>query len=353
MNIMNNKSYINRRAFLASAMAAGLGARLRPAKAEEKVFLNNGLTPWNENPDIQCSLAVADPSRIRLLQLTDIHFFCQTHRPEKDVQTTDDLKRYVDHFEPNVLLVTGDLWHDNPESRGAEFMAFAIEQLEALGVPWLFTWGNHDQLDDYTTGHAALTRAKNSLYRGGPGGGCYSVALTGKDGAPQWDLICLNSMDDGLKAPQRAWLTAEQARRQEKPGAKHAFGVFHIPVKQYDDIWTKGVASGVKFEDVCSWGEDGTSLDNLKALGVVRACFVGHDHINDYSGMMDGIELVYGRATGHGGYGDVKVPKGAKLITANAETGQYTWQSVYPDGRTWVPSPNTRIDTYSDDLWAS
>ncbi len=346
---------INRRTFLtggalaaAGTVAGGLGLR-----AWAKTPINNGLDVWNEEPETQATLAVDDVSRIRLLQFTDVHFFCQWFRPKKDQQTVDELRRYVDRYEPHVVMATGDLWHDNPLGRGEEFMTYAIEQLEGLGVPWLFTWGNHDQLNDYTVGHAAMTRAKNSLYRGGPGGGCYTVSLTDREGAARWDLVCLNSMDDGLMEPQRAWLRAEKRRREAEPGAPNAFGIFHIPVKQYDTIWGEEEASGVKFEQVCYWGEDGSSFQHIKALGTVRACFVGHDHVNDYSGLYDGIELVYGRATGQAGYGGDKVPKGAKLITANAETGQYTWQSVYVDGKHWTPEPGKQIDTYRDDLWTA
>ena len=343
---------LSRRSFIATSVAAGLGAGFALRAGAEDESDKNGLAVWDANPETSSSLVVADPSQIRILQVTDIHFFCQVLKPKTDKQTVEDLKRYVDQQKPDLVMVTGDLWHNNPNGKGADFMAFAIEQLESLGVPWLFTWGNHDRLDDYTKGHAALTQAKNSHYRGGPNSGCYTVSLTGKDGEPLWDIICLNSTDLGLQPQQQAWLKAEQARRAETPGAKHLFGAFHIPLKQYDDIWTGHEASGVKFENVCFEEEDGSSLASIKSLGV-NACFVGHDHVNDYSGLVDGLDLVYGRATGHGGYGEDKVPKGAKLITANAETGQYQWVTVYPDGKTWLPEAGMHVDTYSDELWKS
>ena len=90
----------------------------------------------------------------------------------------------------------------------------------------------------------------------------------------------------------------------------------------------------------------------LDALGTVRAYFCGHDHVNDYKGTWGGVELNYGRATGHGGYGGNKVPKGAKIITVNAQSGKHTSESILPDGSTWNGEPGKIIDTVEALPWA-
>jgi hypothetical protein len=48
--------------------------------------------------------------------------------------------------------------------------------------------------------------------------------------------------------------------------------------------------------------------------GDVVGVFCGHDHLNDYEATLHGIRLVYGRATGHGGYGRAGFPRGARVI---------------------------------------
>jgi len=111
------------------------------------------------------------------------------------------------------------------------------------------------------------------------------------------------------------------------------------------------MASGFKRETVCSDGENGTSLPHLQLGGALRATFCGHDHVNDYSGVLEGVELAYGRATGHAGYGGTDVRKGAKLITANALTRNYTWQTVFPDGQSWRPTPGFRSEEILDAYW--
>ena len=127
-------------------------------------------------------------------------------------------------------------------------------------VPWLFTWGNHDELSDIPKGHDTFHQAKNSLYRGGPGAGNYVVELKDKAGANVWDLICLNTSSRGLEAPQRQWLSDLKAGRKD---AKHppATAIYHIPLQQQLVAWKEKRASGVSFSGGgSSEKEDGSAL---------------------------------------------------------------------------------------------
>lgn len=341
---------MHRREFLALAAAGAVS--LTGIRAKDAEWRKVGLTPWNGNPEVSARFIVKTPSNLRLLQLTDIHFFTPNPKKGLDARTIDDLWRLVDLSSPDLLLVTGDLWQDNPQGRGEEFMRFGIDKIAALGVPWLFIWGNHDVMDDYRVGHEAFTNAPRSLYRGGPNGGNYLVELVDSEDRPVWDLICMNSHDRGLIKEQHDWLDALAKSRPGTAAAKNAFALFHIPVKQFEDRWLDGSACGARFERVAYEDEAGSSLAHLRALGTVRACFCGHDHINDYSCRAEGMDLVYGRATGHSGYGAARIPKGAKLITVNCETGAYAWESLLADGARWKESPGVHIERYKDAPWA-
>jgi hypothetical protein len=317
----------------ATALAALAGCATRP----RIVTLGRDAAPG------VARLEISRPSRFTILQFTDLHFFAGDNGRYGlfNDTTVSDMRTLVALAKPDLLIVTGDLWRDNPPERLEEFMRYAVDQCASLGVPWAFAWGNHDQLKDFSVGHKALAEAKNSLYRGAGSDGNYLIDIVGRHRQVVWQILCINSDGDGIREPQQQWLRkrAECSGKQSPP----RFAFFHIPLKQYVDIWNSGVAAGIKGEVPCIEKEDGSSLPILKSLGV-RACFVGHDHVNDYSGAIDGVDLVYGRATGAGGYGGKVVPKGAKLITVNCTTGRYEWRTLLLDGKRWRPAPGERIE---------
>lgn len=121
-------------------------------------------------PEYVARLKVRHASRFRILQFTDLHFFSgkDPNFGLMNPATVKDMTQLVKRAKPDLLMITGDLWRDSPEPRRDEFMRFAVAQCEALGVPWAFTWGNHDQLNDFKAGHEAFTKAKHSLYRAPP-----------------------------------------------------------------------------------------------------------------------------------------------------------------------------------------
>ncbi len=304
---------------------------------------HTGMTPDPEALEDIATIRFKDPSHIKMLQLTDLHFYQWPWRPQLDRRTRDEMHRLVDRHAPDLLLITGDLWNNNPMHIGNHYLQDCLALIESLGRPWLFTWGNHDRLDDYVAGHRALAACPHSLYRGGKNSGCYQVHIQNSENKTLWNLICINSSGAGLAFPQQRWLNTVPT------DGPPAFAVFHIPLMQHSQLWEEGKGQGVKLEP-CGFGvENGATLKQLQTLNV-RACIAGHDHVNDYSVPWENIELIYGRATGHAGYGHERVPKGGKLYILNAENGQYAWSSVLADGSHWTPKG--RADHWRPDLWS-
>lgn len=301
-----------------------------------------GMTCCPEDLPDTAVLQVSDPSHIKMLQFTDLHFYQKPWDRKLDQHTRDDVRRLIDMHSPDLLLVTGDLWNNNPLHCGAYYFQQCLEFVVSLGRPWLFVWGNHDRLDDYVAAHRALAAAPNSLYRGGRHGGCYRVFLQDRSQRPLWDLICINTNGFGMGSMQHTWLTSFQTQ------TPHAFAVFHIPLLQQGRLWDQGQGLGVKLEKTGSGSENGTSARLLRPHNV-RAGIHGHDHVNDYSLVTEGIEFIYGRATGYAGYGQERVPKGGKLYELNAEKAKFVWRSVLADGSSWVPKG--RFEKWRADLW--
>lgn len=277
----------------------------------------------------------------KILHICDNHFFKEMKDRKEirpwDERTIADWKKYVEQQKPDLVISNGDLWDDNPHpGLGRRAMEFVIPVLSALGVPWAFTWGNHDVTEDYTAAHDLLEKAGNSLYRGGATHGDYRIEVQGRGAReaepPALDLFFMNTSKTGLTGWQLAWL----ARTIKELGRKTpALGFFHIPTIDYETLYQPGVTTGVKLEKVCNEKEAGESLPALVAAGVIRACFCGHDHVNDYMVSKDSVNLHYSRATGHGGYGGDKLRKGAKVIEVDLPTGKYLQHTVFPDGTRW------------------
>lgn len=57
----------------------------------------------------------------------------------------------------------------------------------------------------------------------------------------------------------------------------------------------------------------------MHLAGNVRGVFAGHDHVNDYEGMLYGVRLCYGRATGYNTYGKDAFQRGARVIRLHEE----------------------------------
>lgn len=329
---------ISRRQFLltgaAGVIIAGTGC----------VHLKQSGHPFHPLP-YSVQLRIEHPSKLRILQLTDVHWGTDNNPLEKlsNKRTAAIIADVMAQAKADLIIVTGDSWSGNRKPGGEERMTEVVAKYAALSVPWAYAWGNHDQLIDNNAGHKALTEAANSLYRGAATGGNYVIDVAGPHGNRVCQLVFLNSEVEGLSATQQAWmdtLAEDTAKAGDQQPLRFAF--FHIPIKQYVDVWDSGAASGIKGEKQCIESEDGSSLAYLKMLGA-RACFCGHDHVNNYSGKIDGVDLVYGRATGVGSYGGDRVSKGGTLITINCRTGHYDWAALIPGKPKWKPRRGEQI----------
>jgi hypothetical protein len=273
-----------------------------------------------------------------------------------------------------------------------------FDDIVGTSFPWVFAWGNHDQelhhpspdpvsqLDAIEEYMARLpgclyvqSRQRMESYRGpsasddewerdavalkpdspdplagwdGFHGGNYLVEIMNEGGTGvAWNVFVLNSRR-GYHLPAKVlnWMADRIALDKNVP----SICFYHVPNWEYNVIWEQGLARGIKRETVCYERDRGRVHQAFKAMGSIKACFVGHDHVNDYHGVLDGIDYVYGRKTCLGGYGSFKkVPKkleqvgkaikiGAKFITLSLDQRDPAKNtighvSVFADGTTWQP----------------
>ena len=320
---------IDRRSFLAaSAVAAAtplLASFPRLALAEDARVAPAIITP-------------KEAGKLRILAVTDVHFFWH---PDKNPRTSAHLQYAAKKWQPDAIVVCGDLWMNNPEGKGLSYCKYAISEMEKLGLPWALARGNHDQVNPECNAEARalLTDAPHSLYRGAETLDCYRVEVrsAGAD-MPFWGLYLFNNAYPelhGFHQEQLDWFAAEAGKVRTLYGDLPAFAFFHIPLIEWQMMSDAGNARGVRQEPTTLREGSPGAFAALKRENQIRAMFCGHNHQDNYFGEYQGIHLEYLRATGQGGYGGMHVSKGATLIDLDT-TGSapvFTTATVQPGGR--------------------
>ncbi len=93
------------------------------------------------------SVRAADQSRIKILQLTDLHIFRDPHGTLLGVNTADSFQAVLDEIaalpaerQPDMFLVTGDISQDYSDGSYRRFASM----INGLGRPLFWLPGNHD-----------------------------------------------------------------------------------------------------------------------------------------------------------------------------------------------------------------
>ncbi len=278
----------------------------------------------------------------RILQLTDFHSDVEEALNER---TRSDVRAMVAHFRPHLLAVTGDIWcGDDRPNVVPMWMRRDLEFLGELGIPWAFTWGNHDYYADFDNVMRQIAATPNAVVPHGNRTGSYRIEVRTLDAAhPCWDLFFLNSGTEWHLPEDLDWFREEVDRINAARGCVvPAIVYFHIPLCNYQAAINEGRTIGTGDEEVLHWGDDeNVAAPILKAVGRgedgvgnVRACFCGHSHRNDFHFEEEGVVFGYGRATGYGGYGGEDLAKGGKLLELNLTEDAFTFRTVFADGST-------------------
>ena len=287
----------------------------------------------------------------KVLQITDVHIL---NNENKDQKAFNTITQMIEASDPDVIIVTGDITSEDENMQAFEtFGSF----LESFKIPWGFVYGNHDAEDRRTHTKTQLSEYLESLeycfFERGPedvdGEGNYYYNITDDSGKVIMSLIMMDSnmyyydpalgKDDGYDCfheNQIQWYAdTVKSIAKEVNGDENkvipSLAFFHIPMREYVTGYEEAKANGnildgVKFEQVYCSNHDDEMFETMQALGSTKGCFVGHDHMNNYTVDYQGIRLAYGYSCDHNIY---LVPqKGGKLIYIN-EDGSFTQQGIY------------------------
>jgi 3',5'-cyclic AMP phosphodiesterase CpdA len=276
---------------------------------------------------------------LRILQLTDLHLG-HAERLAKDQRTFQRLGQLVQEHHPDLIAITGDCFTGD-KIFNPMLMAYGSAVFDQWQRPWLFAFGNHDPeggrhrdslysvIGRSRWGVLGRHAADDSLFH-------YDYRVTiraDSDSAVLWNLYVFDTgSEPGTRAISPAslrWYTSCSAAGTS--GAAPAVAFFHIPLRQYQDLWNDDTAgkSGEGLEPVCYEEDTGPAFETFLNVGDMRACFCGHDHYNNYYGYYHGhILLAYGYISGESTRW--AWPTGGRLIKLPLDGGDIKLRTVVP-----------------------
>ena len=303
-----------------------------------------------------------DDSDFKILQLTDIHIGGSLLSYDKDLKALKACFKLIEHTKPDLVVVTGDLsfpmgvmsFSFNNTAPVQQFAAF----MRNTGVPWAFTYGNHDTESMAILNEVGLDElyrslswdtSKNLIYPYSQpeawGRNNQLIEIRNHDGTLNQALFLIDSnayTGEGLNKydfihdDQVEWYKEQVLRLNAEEGRTvSSMGFFHIPLQQYKtayELYESG-SNEVKYffgsndekmiNKICCSEYPSALFDTVKELGSTTAFFCGHDHYNNMSLEYQGIRLTYGMSIDYlvmpGIARDTK-QRGGTLITCHPDS---------------------------------
>lgn len=301
-----------------------------------------------------------DGGTFKILQFTDIHF---SEDNEADHSTTELVSMIIREEKPDFIIATGDTVYG---PNNAKYLEKALAPITESGIPWSYTFGNHDDEDGENKNvlfpiitklpNCAAYNADDSI----SGVGNHFLEVRNHRGETKWVLFGIDSGTynrmpnvggyDYVKEDQIHWYK-ETVRNFAHRDSKFSTLVFmHIALPEYRRVWDTEECFGEKREGICCPRINSGFFAAMLEVGHTKGVFVGHDHINDYMGKLYGITLAYGRATGYNTYGQDGFLKGARIIQLDENnTDSFLTYIRLEDGNVVCNQQRHRPDAESED----
>lgn len=354
-----------------------------------------------ENADAQTSvqdtaLHFDENGKFKILILSDVQ---DTNTPQK--ATTNLLVAALDAAQPDLVVFLGDniagWWKGVTLAETESAIDQIIQPLDARGIPFAIVYGNHDHegLCDEENGmtEEEAKEAQLRFYQkyktclaieGEEMTGCGNYNLLIQDSAQKKNVFNLWFMDSNPYAPeeegggygyvaedQTQWyVDTSNALKAENGGEPLPSLLFqHIAVPEVYNMLTAvsaGTKGAVRGHDVysdkhyvanseyidqgavregpCPPNSNHGQFESWKQQGNILGAFFGHDHINDYSGVYEGIRLTAAPAVGFYSYGNVHGVRTIELDENDLST--FTSEIIYYDDLVDEPVGNLIVERH-------
>ena len=277
---------------------------------------------------------VSNDDAIKILQLTDQHLMYGFGA--NDNQTLNLIEKLATADDYDLIVLTGD---QTMAPMTMRLYRTLINKMESLEIPWTFVFGNHDNdFCSYENLLWVIDQADTEYlqFKVGPemtdgGYGNFKINFT-YQGNVIYHAYFLDSKNEEetyteeqgeygyLSEAQVAWYEDHVTQDVE-----NSVVFMHIPLRQFmlvdesDSSYTGIFNEDKVYPQGLDTGFFQAMVDGAKSKGV----FVGHDHLNDFSFMLDGILLAYGRNSGYSAYGNLERGGRHIEITSTGELVTY------------------------------
>jgi predicted MPP superfamily phosphohydrolase len=269
-----------------------------------------------------------------ILQFTDLHY---GEDGMNDVNSTILQQKLINFTSPDLVIITGDsvsgyAWDNLNSTFYKDCWHAWTKPMRKMKVPYAYTLGNHDDQADFTRKQIIdLDRTHNySLTQYNPNiTGATNYYLPIYSSQNETDVSTLlwmfDTNDETCEGMTDSWGCFEvdqvewyknETKKIKQFYNKHINGLafFHIPIPEYIDMYNWRKTYNFRNEGIACPRKNTQLFKAILESKNVNATFCGHDHDNDHGGFFYGIELVYGRKTGYGGYGPSYFQRGARVI---------------------------------------
>ena len=325
---------------------------------------NKSTIDYNEENGIYTITKSSDDD-FKILHLTDIHIGGSLYSYTKDIKALYACYAEIEHTHPDLVVVTGDMCFPmgimslslNNSAPVQQFAAF----MRNTGIPWAFTYGNHDTETMSTLNKTELNEVYKSLsYKTSAnllypyiqpdimGRNNQLIEIRNADGTLNTGLFLIDSnaytgeglnVYDYIHDDQVDWYADEVRRMNKEAGhTVNSLVFFHIPLQEYKtatELYLAGSSEvkhyfgenpgdhgGITHGLVCCSDYPSKLFDTAVELGSSTGFFCGHDHYNNASIEYKGIRLTYGMSIDYlamPGISKETKQRGAELITIHSD----------------------------------
>ncbi len=288
-------------------------------------------------------------------------------------ETIDLMDAALDKAKPDLVVFTGDNIHGpdwkiaKSESRTKKAIEKIMLPVVSRHIPYCIVFGNHDdegdvskqyQMELYQSLGNCLSTAGENM----KGLGNYNIPIKNSSGDKNvfnlWFIDSgsyntdesIDSFYDFVGTDQIKWYEKKSNELKAENGGKPlpSFLFQHIAVPEIFDLLSevpKGtenavekngkyyivnqeIAHGYMGEGPCPPDYNNGQFDSWKKQGDIVAAFFGHDHVNEFAGTLDGIDMIYTPGAGFYIYGN-GLNHGVRVVDINEKDLSYKTELLY------------------------